>query len=61
VDLLVEFEPGTKPSLLTVADIELELSPLVGGRKVDLRTAQNLSRYFRDEVLGAAEVQYEVG
>ncbi len=59
VDLLVEFEPEAKPSLLTMAQVEIELSPLVGGRKVDLRTAQDLSRYFRDEVVRTAEVQYE--
>jgi predicted nucleotidyltransferase len=58
VDLLVEFEPGATPGLLTMAHIEIELSPLVGGRKVDLRTAADLSRYFRDEVVRTAEVQY---
>ena len=58
VDLLVEFEPGETPGLLTMAQIEMELSPLVGGRKVDLRTAADLDRYFRDEVLRTAEVQY---
>jgi uncharacterized protein len=61
VDLLVEFQPDAKPSLLTMAEIELELSPLLGGRKVDLRTAQDLSRYFRDEVVRTAQVQYEAG
>lgn len=59
VDLLVEFEPGATPGLLTMARIENELSPLLGGRKVDLRTAQDLSRYFRDEVVRSAEVQYD--
>jgi predicted nucleotidyltransferase len=59
VDLLVEFEPGAKPGLLTMARIEIELAPLLAGRKVDLRTAQDLSRYFRDEVVRTAEVQYE--
>lgn len=59
VDLLVEFQPRAKPSLLTMAGIEVELSLLLGGRKVDLRTAQDLSRYFRDEVVRAAETQYE--
>jgi len=44
VDLLVEFEPGATPNLFTMAEIELELSPLLGGRKVDLRTAGDLSR-----------------
>src|SRR5271170_5286003 len=61
VDLLVEFEPDAKPSLLTMAEIELELSSLLGGRKIDLRTAQDLSRYFRDEVVRSAEPQYEAG
>lgn len=59
VDLLVEFEPDARPSLLTMAEIELELSPLLGGRQVDLRTASDLSRYFRDEVVRTAEPQYE--
>jgi hypothetical protein len=59
VDLLVEFEPGARPSLLTMVQIELELSPLVGGRRVDLRTAQDLSRYFREAVVHSAEPQYE--
>lgn len=59
VDLLVEFQPDAKPSLLTMARIEIELSSLLGGRKVDLRTAQELSRYFRDEVVRVAEMQYD--
>jgi predicted nucleotidyltransferase len=61
VDLLVEFEPDARPTLLTVARIERELSPLLGGRKVDLRTAKDLSRYFRDDVVRTAQVQYEAG
>ena len=60
VDLLVDFLPGAKPSLLTMARIEIEMSSLLGGRKVDLRTAQDLSRYFREEAARAAETQYEV-
>ena len=59
VDLLVEFEPNAVPGLLGIAAMELELSALLGGRKVDLRTAQDLSRYFRDEVVRTAAVQYE--
>lgn len=58
VDLLVEFEPGKEPGLLRLAGIEMELSSLLQGRRVDLRTAQDLSRYFRDEVVRMAEVQY---
>lgn len=58
VDLLVEFEPGKEPGLIGLAGIEIELARLLGGRHVDLRTAEDLSRYFRDEVLRTAEVQY---
>ena len=58
IDLLVEFEPGRVPGLLALASMELELSELVGGRRVDLRTAEDLSRSFRDEVVRTAEVQY---
>jgi uncharacterized protein len=58
VDLLVEFQPGAVPGLLGMAEIEADLSALFGGRKIDLRTAQELSRYFRDEVVRSAEVQF---
>jgi predicted nucleotidyltransferase len=57
IDLLVEFAPGKEPGLLGLAEIEGELSLLLS-RPVDLRTAQDLSEYFRDEVLRTAEVQY---
>ncbi|MDE0077153.1 MAG: nucleotidyltransferase family protein [Caldilineaceae bacterium] len=58
IDLLVEFEPDRIPGLLGVAGMELALSELFAGRKVDLRTAEDLSPYFRQKVLDAAEVQY---
>ena len=61
VDLLVEFEAGARRTLLDMAQIEIELSQLLGGRKVDLRTAEDLSRYFRDEVVRSAEPQYVAG
>jgi uncharacterized protein len=58
VDLLVEFEPHAKPGLIGMAKIEIELSSLLNGRKADLRTAEDLSRYFRDEVLRTDMTQY---
>lgn len=58
VDLLVEFEPGHVPGLFGISHMELELSPIFGGRKVDLRTAGDLSRYFREQVVAAAEGIY---
>jgi predicted nucleotidyltransferase len=54
IDLLVEFEPGKEPGLIGMGQLEAELAGLLG-RRVDLRTAQDLSRYFRDEVLRTAE------
>jgi predicted nucleotidyltransferase len=58
VDLLVEFDPHAKPGLIGMAKIEIELSSLLDGRKVDLRTAQDLSHHFRSEVLRTATTQY---
>lgn len=58
IDVLVEFEPGHTPGLLGIARLERELSAIFGGRKVDLRTPEDLSRYFREEVLKEAQVQY---
>jgi uncharacterized protein len=58
IDLLVEFEPGCEPGLLGLASMEAELGAMLGANKVDLRTPQDLSRHFRDQVLRNAEVQY---
>jgi hypothetical protein len=57
VDVLVEFEPGAKVGLLRMAALESEFSRIIG-RKADLRTPADLSRYFRDEVIAEAQVQY---
>ena len=58
VDVLVEFEPGTRVSLFDMVRMEIELTELIG-RKVDLRTPEDLSRYFREEVVATAERLYE--
>ena len=60
VDVLVEFEPGHTVGLIRLAAMELEISDLLG-RKVDLRTPAELSRYFRQAVLDTAVVQYAQG
>lgn len=57
IDFLVEFDPDHIPGLIRLAGMENELSEILG-RKVDLRTPQELSRYFRQEVIDFAEVQY---
>jgi predicted nucleotidyltransferase len=56
IDVLVEFQPGHVPGF-GIIDMENELSQLVG-RKVDLRTPGDLSRYFRDRVVREARVEY---
>jgi uncharacterized protein len=58
VDLLVEFAEDTGYGLLDVARMERQLSEIIG-RKVDLRTQEELSRYFRDMVVKEAQVKYE--
>ena len=58
IDVLVEFEVGHVPGLLRLARMERELSELLGDRRVDLRTPEDLSRYFRNDVVATAEVLY---
>jgi hypothetical protein len=53
VDVLVEFEAGTRIGLIGFERLRRELSEMLG-RRVDLNTAQCLSRYFRDEVVREA-------
>ena len=60
IDLLVEFNPAHIPGFFKLARMERELSELMG-KKVDLRTPQELSKYFRAEVISEAEVQYAEG
>jgi hypothetical protein len=57
VDILVEFEPGTRIGMIRLAGIELELSEILG-RKVDMHTPGFISKYFRNQVLTEAEDQY---
>ncbi len=57
IDLLVEFEDEHIPGLLKLVGLEIELTKMIG-RKVDLRTPAELSRYFRNDVLEKARVKY---
>ena len=57
VDVLVEFEPGTRLSLFGMARIENDLSDLLGW-KVDLHEPQSLLPALRDRILGAAREVY---
>ena len=58
IDLLVDFDTAHVPGLLALATMELALSQMLSGRKVDLRTPNDLSRHFRDEVVRTARVEY---
>ena len=58
VDVLVDFALGHVPGFFGLFDMEDELSEILGGHKVDLRTPEELSWYFRDRVVATAEVQY---
>jgi uncharacterized protein len=57
VDLLVEFTSDNKITYLDLVKMELELTEIVG-RKVDLRTPNELSHYFRQVVLESAQPVY---
>lgn len=58
VDVLVEFEHGARVGLIRLAGLEIELGAIIG-RKVDLNTQGFLSKYYRDQILDEAEVQYD--
>ena len=57
VDVLFEYDPEYIPSLFVVTRMERELSEILG-RKADMRTSQDLSRHFREDVVQNAVVQY---
>lgn len=57
VDVLIEFDPDHVPGFLALSRMEGELSEILG-HKADIRTPDDLSRYFRDEVVREAAVQY---
>jgi len=61
VDVLLDFELDHVPGFFRLSDMQEELSALFGGREVDLRTPQDLSRYFRDDAVAQAVVQYARG
>lgn len=59
IDILVEFRSQIRIGFFKLSEIEMELSRLLDGRTVDLRTPQDLSHYFRDEVIRGALVIYD--
>jgi hypothetical protein len=59
IDILVEFDQNHVPGLFDLAGMEIDMSEMIG-RKVELRTPAELSRYFRDDVLKNAKVEYAI-
>ena len=58
IDMLVEFDSGAVVTYFDMAQIEIELSNLLE-RKIDLREPQELSHYFRKQVINGAQLVYE--
>jgi len=58
IDVLVDFDEGHIPGLLALTTMEMELSEFMSNCKVDLRTKDDLSHYFREEVVNGSEVVY---
>ena len=59
VDLLVEFEHGHAASYFELVELSDQLSPLFGGRTVDLVTPHALHRLIRAAVLSETRVIFE--
>lgn len=58
IDVLVEFEAGRTPGFFRLMELRRQLAEVLGVEEVDLRTPQDLSPYFREEVIASAEIQY---
>ena len=58
VDLLLKFQPDANISLLAWVQMQDDISPLFGGRSIDLFTADSLIHYIRDRIIAEAELLY---
>lgn len=57
VDVLVEFEPGTRVTLFILSRLQRELESIFA-RPVDVVMKDGLKRRIRDSVLGSAQMLY---
>ena len=57
VDILVEFDPDHVPGLFEIVDMKDELSKNIG-REVDLRTPEDISKFFRNEIIQQSYLLY---
>ncbi len=60
IDILIEYEDASTIGLFELIDLQILLSEKLG-YTVDLRTPEDLSKYFRDRVLAEEEVRYVHG
>ncbi len=58
IDILVEFDPQHIPGLFSIVEMKEELALHIG-REVDLRTPEDISKFFRNEVLQQSYLLYE--
>jgi len=58
IDILIEFEKGFTPGFFDLVKMEEQLSSFFKGKEIDLRTPNDLSRYFREKIVSNAEVLY---
>lgn len=59
IDFLVEFEEGHVPNSFELFEMEDEPSSLIGGTKANIRTLEDLSIHFRNDVKNRMLVQFE--
>jgi uncharacterized protein len=57
VDVLVEFDPEHVPGLFSIVEMKEELSQNIG-REVDLRTPEDISKLFRNEIIQQSYLLY---
>ncbi|MCY3831712.1 MAG: nucleotidyltransferase [Chloroflexi bacterium] len=58
IGLLVEYAPGAPIGYFAMAQQEIDLGEIIG-RKVDLRTQQEINRYCRKQLVDTAAPIYE--
>ncbi|HVL49262.1 MAG TPA: nucleotidyltransferase domain-containing protein [Candidatus Thermoplasmatota archaeon] len=61
VDVLAEFEAEARVTLFDIVAMEDELSSILDGRRVDLRTPGDLGPRWREAVMARAETIYAEG
>jgi len=58
IEFVVEFEKKRSLRYFDWVDMHEELSELLGGLEVDIRTPHKLGHFFRDEIMAEAVVLY---